>query len=173
MRKQRRSRRGFIVFVGWRTLTRQRPEAPVETVCPSCREQSSSVPMQGRDCSTLFFFPILPLTVAKPFVKCSSCKTCFDMDIEQFRRKASIPDERAWQQSISLYNTLRESPKDSVLLNRLLEIYAGMREFEEALAAGRHFPDSLNDRAPGLYTYRIVKLAAGQTAEAMTNLQAA
>jgi tetratricopeptide (TPR) repeat protein len=173
MRKQRRTRRGFIIFVGWRTLTRQRPEAPVETVCPSCRQQSSIVPMQGRDWFTLFFIPILPLSAAKPFVKCTSCKTCFDMDIEQFRRKASIPDERAWQQSIALYNTLRESPKDSVLLNRLLEMYAGMREFEEALAAGRHFPDALNDSAQCLTTYGKVNLAAGKPAEAMKYLQVA
>ena len=129
--------------------------------------------MQGRDWFTLFFIPILPLSAAKPFVKCTSCNTCFDMDIEQFRRKASIPDERAWQQSIALYNTLRESPKDSVLLNRLLEMYAGMREFDEALAAGRHFPDALNDSAQCLTTYGKVNLAAGKPAEAMKYLQVA
>jgi tetratricopeptide (TPR) repeat protein len=169
----RRTRRGFIIFFGWRKLTRQRPEAPVETVCPSCRQQSSIVPMQGRDWFTLFFIPVLPISASKPFVKCTTCKTCFDVDIEQFRRKASIPDERAWQQSIALYNTLRESPRDSVLLNRLLEMYAGMREFEEALAAGRHFPDALNNSAQCLTTYGKVNLAAGKTAEAMKYLQTA
>src|SRR5207245_816697 len=147
MMRKKRTRRGFIIFFGWRTLTRQRPETPVNTVCPSCRQQSSIVPMQGRDWFTLFFIPVLPISSAKQFVKCTSCQTCFDMDIEQFRRKAAMPDERAWQQCIRLYNTLRESPKDSVLLNRLLEMYAGMREFEEGLAAGRHFPDALNDSA--------------------------
>src|SRR5437870_3770856 len=167
MMRKKRTRRGYIIFFGWRTLTRQRPETPVNTVCPSCRQQSSIVPMQGRDWFTLFFIPVLPISSAKQFVKCTSCQTCFDMDIEQFRRKAAMPDERAWQQCIRLYNTLRESPKDSVLLNRLLEMYAGMREFEEALAAGRHFPDALNDSAQCLTTYGKVNLAAGKSAEAL------
>src|SRR2546421_6382901 len=173
MRRLRPTRRGFIIFFGWRKLTSQRPEPSVNTVCPSCRQQSNIVAMQGRDWFTLFFIPVLPLSSAKPFVKCTNCKTCFDMDIEQFRRKASIPDERAWQQSIALYNTLRESPRDSVLLNRLLEMYAGMREFDEALAAGRHFPDALNDSAQCLTTYGKVNLAAGKTVEAMKYLQMA
>ena len=173
MKKRRRTRRGFIIFFGWRRLTRQRPEAPVNTVCPSCRQQSSIVPMQGREWFTLFFIPVLPLSAAKPFVKCTSCQTCFDVDIEQFRRKAAMPDERAWQQCIALYNTLRESPKDSVLLNRLLEMYAGMREFEEALAAGRHFPDALHESAQCLTTYGKVNLAAANPAEALRYLQMA
>ena len=129
--------------------------------------------MQGRDWFTLFFIPVLPISSAKQFVKCTSCQTCFDMDIEQFRRKAAMPDERAWQQCIRLYNTLRESPKDSVLLNRLLEMYAGMREFEEGLAAGRHFPDALNDSAQCLTTYGKVNLAAGKSAEALKYLRMA
>src|SRR5205807_9357610 len=79
----------------------------------------------------------------------------------------------AWQECIFVYNTLRESPKDSVLLNRLLEMYAGMHEFEEALAAGRHFPDALNDSAQCLTTYGKVNLAAGKTAEAVKFLQVA
>jgi len=57
--------------------------------------------------------PILPLSSSKPFVKCTTCQTCFDVDIEQFRRKAAMPDERSWQECIAVYNTLRESPKDS------------------------------------------------------------
>ncbi|HEV8379360.1 MAG TPA: zinc-ribbon domain-containing protein [Tepidisphaeraceae bacterium] len=173
MRKQRRTRRGFIIFFGWRTITSQRPEAPVNTVCPSCRQETSIVPMQGRDWFTLFFIPVFPISGAKPFVKCTACQTCFDVDIEQFRRKASMPDERAWQQCIALYNTLRESPKDSVLLNRLLEMYAAMREFEEALAAGRHFPDALNGSAQCLTTYGKVHLASGNAAEALKYFQMA
>src|SRR6476660_3063602 len=173
MRNWRRNRRGFIIFVGWRKITSQRPEEPVNTVCPSCRQQSNIVPMQGRDWFTLFFIPVLPLSSAKPFVKCTTCQTCFDVDIEQFRRKASMPDERSWQQCIALYNTLRESPRDSVLLNRLLEMYAAMREFDEALASGRHFPDALNESAQCLTTYGKVNLAAGKTAEAMKYLQMA
>jgi len=82
-------------------------------------------------------------------------------------------DERAWQQCIALYNTLRESPKDSVLLNRLLEMYAGMREFQEALAAGRHFPDALSESAQCLTTYGKVNLAAGNPAEALRYLRMA
>ncbi len=173
MRRLRRNRRGFIFFFGWRTLTSQRPEPPVETTCPSCRQQSSIVSMQGRDWFTVFFIPVVPLSSAKQFVKCSSCQTCFDLDIEQFRRKAAVPDERAWQQCIAVYNTLRESPKDSVLLNRLLEMYAGMREFDEALAAGRHFPDALNESAQCLTTYGKVNLAAGKADQAMKYLQMA
>ncbi len=173
MRRQRQNRRGFIIFFGWRKLTSQRADPPVNTVCPSCRQQSNIVAMQGRDWFTLFFIPVLPISAAKPFVKCTTCQTCFDVDIEQFRRKAAMPDERAWQQCIAVYNTLRESPRDSVLLNRLLEMYAGMREFEEALAAGRHFPDALNDSAQCLTTYGKVNLAAGKTEEALKYLRMA
>jgi len=48
-----------------------------------------------------------------------------------------------------------------------------MREFEEALAAGRHFPDALNNSAQCLTTYGKVNLAAGKTAEALKYLQMA
>jgi tetratricopeptide (TPR) repeat protein len=129
--------------------------------------------MQGRDWFTLFFIPIFPISGVKRFVQCSTCKTSFDADIEQFRRSATMPDERAWQQTISLYNTLRESPKDSVLLNRLLEMYAAMREFDEALAAGRHFPDALNESAQCLTTYGKIYLAKGDVPEALKYLQMA
>jgi tetratricopeptide (TPR) repeat protein len=173
MPKQLPRRRGFIIFFGWRTITSQRRESPVDTTCPACRRETSIVPMQGRDWFTLFFIPVFPISGAKQFVKCSTCKTCFDADIEQFRRKAAMPDGRAWQQTISLYNTLRESPKDSVLLNRLLEMYAAMREFDEALAAGRHFPDALNDSAQCLTTYGKIYLARGNVPEALHYLQMA
>ena len=158
---------------GWRTITSQRPESPLTTVCPACRQESSIVPMQARVWFTLFFIPVFPISGAKPFVKCTTCQTCFDADIEQFRRNASMPDERAWQQCIALYNTLRESPKDSVLLNRLLEMYAAMREFDEALAAGRHFPDALHESAQCLTTYGKVNLAKGDAAEALKYFQMA
>ncbi|HEV8605552.1 MAG TPA: zinc-ribbon domain-containing protein [Tepidisphaeraceae bacterium] len=170
MPKRRPTRRGFIIFFGWRKISSQRPEEPVNTVCPACRRQSSIVSMQGRDWFTLFFIPVFPISGAKQFVKCMTCQTCFDVDIEQFRRKASVPDGRAWQQTIGLYNTLRESPKDSALLNQLLEMYAGMREFEEALAAGRHFPDALNESVQCLTTYGKVNLAANKPAEALKYL---
>jgi tetratricopeptide (TPR) repeat protein len=173
MNKHRLRRRGFIIFFGWRTITSQRPESPVNTVCPSCRQESNIIPMQARDWFTLFFIPVFPISGAKPFVKCEACQACFDVDIEQFRRKAAMPDERAWQQSIALYNTLRESPKDSVLLNRLLEMYAAMREFDEALAAGRHFPDALHESAQCLTTYGKVNLAAGKPDEALKYLRMA
>ena len=173
MRKIQRTRRGFIIFFGWRTITSQRPDSPVNTVCPACRQQANIVAMQARDWFTLFFIPVLPISGAKPFVKCTACQTCFDADIEQFRRKAEIPDERAWQQCIALYNTLRESPKDSVLLNRLLEMYAAMREFDEGLAAGRHFPDALMESAQCLTTYGKINLAKGDIPEAMRYLHIA
>src|SRR4051812_34642524 len=168
-----RSRRGFIIFFGWRKLLSQRPEPPINTICPSCRQQSSIVPMQGRDWFTLFFIPIFPISGAKPFVKCTTCQACFDIDIEEFRRRISIPDQRGLQQCIALYNTLRESPKDSVLLNRLLEMYAALREFDEALAAGRHFPEALNNSAQCLTTYGKVLLASGNAPEALKYLQMA
>src|SRR3954465_12543132 len=128
MAVRNRTRRGFIIFFGWRSISRQRPEAPVEAICPACRQHSSIIPMQSRDWFTLFFIPVFPISGAKQFVKCANCQTCFEADIEQLRRKVSMPDPRAMQQSIALYNTLRESPKDSALLNQLLEMYAGMKE---------------------------------------------
>jgi tetratricopeptide (TPR) repeat protein len=172
-RKGKSSRRGFIIFFGWRTITRERPESPVETICPACRQHASILPMQAREWFTLFFIPVFPISSAKPFVKCGSCQTCFDVDIEQFRRKAAMPDGRAMQQCIALYNTLREAPKDSVLLHRLLEMYASMQEFDEALAAGRHFPEALNDSAQCLTTYGKIHLAKGDAPEALRYLQLA
>ena len=166
-------RRGFIIFFGWRSITRQRPEAPVEAICPACRQHSSIIPMQSREWFTLFFIPVFPISGAKQFVKCSSCQSGFDMDIEQFRRKAAMPDGRAMQQCIALYNTLRESPRDSVLLNRLLEMYASMQEFDEALAAGRHFPQALSDSAQCLTTYGKIYLARGDAPESLKYFQMA
>jgi len=173
MRKRRPARRGFIIFFGWRKIVSKRPESPVQTVCPACRQQSKLLAMQGRDWFTLFFIPVFPISGAKRFVKCENCQTCFEADIEQLRHKASMPDPRAMQQSIALYNTLRESPKDSALLNQLLEMYAGMREFDEALAAGRHFPEALNASAQCLTTYGKVNLAANRPREAMNYFELA
>jgi len=172
-RKSKANRRGFIIFFGWRKISRQRSESPVQTICPSCRQHSSIVPMQSRDWFTVFFIPVFPISGATQFFKCSPCKMCFDVDIEQFRRKAAMPDGRAMQQCIALYNTLRESPRDSGLLNRLLEMYAAMQEFDEALAAGRHFPEALSESAQCLTTYGKIYLAKGDAAEALKYLQMA
>jgi tetratricopeptide (TPR) repeat protein len=168
-----RRRRGFIIFFGWRRLTKPGVEPPLETICPSCRQHVSIMSMQGRDWFTLFFIPVFPISGVKKFVKCSSCQSCFDIDIEEFRRRVSVPDQRGLQQCIALYNTLRQSPRDSVLLNRLLEMYAALREFDEALAAGRHFPEALNDSAQCLTTYGKIHLAKGEAAEALRYFQMA
>ena len=173
MKKRRPRRRGFIIFFGWRKIVSKRREEPVQTVCPACRQQSNLLAMQGRNWFTLFFIPVFPISGAKQFVKCAACQTCFDMDIQDFRRRASVPEQRGLQQCIALYNTLRESPKDSVLLNRLLEMYAALREFDEALAAGRHLPDALNDSAQCLTTYGKVYLASGHPVEALQYFQMA
>jgi tetratricopeptide (TPR) repeat protein len=167
MRKRRLTRRGFIILFGWRSIVSTRPEPPVMTVCPACRQKSSLVPMQARDWFTLFFIPVFPVSGKKLFIQCQTCQAAFEGDVEALRRAEAEMDSQARQQSIALYNTLRTSPKDSALLNQLLETYAAMQDWGEALAAGRHFPEALMESAQCLTTYGKINMAAGNQPEAL------
>jgi tetratricopeptide (TPR) repeat protein len=164
---KRRQRRGFIILFGTRSIISTRPEPPVMTVCPACRQKASLVPMQARDWFTLFFIPVFPISGKKPFIQCQSCQAAFEGDVEALRRAEAAMDTQARQQSIALYNTLRSSPKDSALLNQLLETYAAMQDWPEALAAGRHFPEALMESAQCLTTYGKINMAAGNQPEAL------
>jgi tetratricopeptide (TPR) repeat protein len=166
-------RRGFFILFGTRSLISNDARAPVQTICPSCRQSVQIIAKTYRQWFTLFFCPIFPISGRTHFSECANCRAQFRLDIDELRHRLSTPDPRLYQNAIGLYNTLRQSPRDSALLNQVLEAYAQIGDYNEALAAGRHFPDALNESAQCLTTYAKIHLAAGNAADAINYLQQA
>src|SRR5688500_1585382 len=136
-----RGRRGFIILFGWRGITSGDGRPPASGVCPNCRQTTQLVGKKQRTWFTLFFIPIFPVSGATHFVQCSSCGAAFSGDLEQIQRGQAMADASLYQRGIALYNSLRASPGDSALLNQLMDHYGMMGEFDEAMAAARHFPE--------------------------------
>jgi len=166
-------RRGFIILFGWRGIISSDSRPPVDTICPSCRQSVRMYGKSHRKWFTLFFCPIFPVSGKTTFTECSHCRAQFRLDIDELRHRLATPDPRLYQNAIGLYNTLRQSPRDSALLNQVLEAYAQIGDYNEALSAGRHFPDALNESAQCLTTYAKIHLAAGNAPEAINYLQQA
>ena len=71
------------------------------------------------------------------------------------------------QRAISLYNSLRNSPGNSVTLNELMVLYASIGEFDQAIAAARDFPTALEASEQCMVTLGRVQLGKNEHAEAI------
>lgn len=154
-------RRGFILFFGVKPVTRDEDGPRVRTRCPSCEQVADMVPRSCRHWFTLFFVPVFPIGPKMSFSQCSHCQTTFHVPPEQVKSRVDHVDDAARQRAIGMYNSLRASPGNSVTLNELMGLYAGLGEYDEAIGAAEMFPAALEASEQCMTTLGRVYLSKG------------
>jgi tetratricopeptide (TPR) repeat protein len=172
-RHARRRRRGFILLFGSRNILSNEKVPPVETVCPRCSQPSQIIGRTYRTWFTIFFLPVFPVSGSRRFSECSLCHAQFPVPLEDLQRGLAVNEQQQNQQAISLYNSLRASPANSITLNQLMLMYAGMNEFSQAISAANDFPEALNSSEQCMSTLGRVYLAAEQRGPAIKWFDAA
>jgi tetratricopeptide (TPR) repeat protein len=166
-------RSGFIILFGSRNIVGGDHAQPLQTTCPRCGNAATIVGKSYRPWFTLFFIPVFPIGGATRFSQCTSCKSQFPMPLEALRNRLAGTEQQQSQQAIGLYNSLRQSPANSITLHELMIMYAGMNEFDQAISAARDFPDALRNSEQCMSTLGRVLLAAGRNGEAIQWFDAA
>jgi tetratricopeptide (TPR) repeat protein len=168
-------RRGFIFIVGTRTIVSNDHDSTrvVRTRCPQCGQEAEIVSKSFREWVTFFFLPVFPITGKRRFSECSNCHAHFPITVEELSHNLSATEQQQSQQGIALYNSLRNSPANSITLNDLMQLYASMREYDQAISAAGQFPDALNASEQCMSTLGRVYLAKGDNAEAIKWFDAA
>jgi tetratricopeptide (TPR) repeat protein len=170
----RRARNGFIILFGSRNLIRPDPEAgSVQTVCPRCQQMATMVGKTFRPWFTLFFIPIFPVGGQQKFTECSNCRGQFRVPVAELAKRVNAGAQQEQQRAIGLYNSLRSSPANSITLNELMQMYAQMNEYDQAISAARDFPEALRNSEQCMSTLGRVLLAAGRNGEAVPWFDAA
>lgn len=167
-------RRGFILLFGTRAIeSSDDAAAPVRTVCPNCNEMTDIVGKRYRQWFTLFFIPLFPISGSTRVSRCTLCGATFDLGADELRRNMDESHREQSQRTIALYNSLRNSPANSVTLNELMTLYAGLGEFDQAVSAAGQFPEALNNSEQCMTTLGRVYLAQNRHAEAIQWFDAA
>lgn len=135
--------RGFILFFGTRSIVRNEPDKPVRTRCPKCEQEADMLAKSHRQWFTMFFLPVFPISGKMRFSQCANCGTTFRVAPERLKTQLDQADHAQRQRAISMYNSLRASPANSVTLNELMSLYSSMSEFDQAISAARDFPAAL------------------------------
>jgi tetratricopeptide (TPR) repeat protein len=130
-------------------------------------------PRRYRTWFTIFFIPVFPISGSTPFTQCSACGAQFPVTADQLRQGMAAADQQQNQRAISLYNSLRASPANSVTLNELMLLYASINDFAAAVSAAGEFPDALNNSEQCMTTLGRVYLAQNRHAEAIQWFDAA
>jgi tetratricopeptide (TPR) repeat protein len=164
---RRRRRPGFILLFGSRNIISDENTPPVETTCPRCGQPAQIVGRTYRTWFTIFFLPIFPMSGSRRFSQCSQCKAQFPVPVEDLRRGLANNEQQQNQQAITLYNSLRASPANSITLNQLMLMYAGMNDYGQAISAANDFPDALNASEQCMSTLGRVYLANEQRPQAI------
>jgi tetratricopeptide (TPR) repeat protein len=164
---------GFILLFGSRNIISAEATPPVEATCPRCGRPSRIVGKSYRSWFTIFFLPVFPMSRSTRFSQCTVCGAQFPVPVEDLRRGLASSEKEQNQQAISLYNSLRASPANSITLNQLMLMYAGMNEFDQAISAANEFPEALNSSEQCMSTLGRVYLAANRRAEAIRWFDAA
>jgi len=170
-----RSRRpAFILLFGSRQIISDDASAqPVETLCPRCSQVATIVGKSYRTWFTLFFLPVFPMGKSVAFSQCTACGGQFPVTVDDLRKGLAQSEQRSNQEAITLYNSLRASPSNSITLNQLMLMYAGMNEYDQAISAARAFPDALNASEQCMSTLGRVCLAAEKRSDAIQWFDAA
>ena len=167
-------RPAFIILFGSRNIvTDDRQNPPVQTTCPNCGHHATIVGKSYRTWFTLFFLPIFPISGAHPFTQCTTCSAQFPLTLDDLRRGIARAESKQNEEAIALYNSLRASPANAITLNQLMQAYAGMKEYDQAISAAREFPDALNASEQCMSTLGRVFLAADRHADAIQWFDAA
>ena len=170
---RRTHRPAFIILFGSRNIVSTDSTPGVQTVCPNCGQQTTILGKSYRNWFTLFFIPIFPMSGKHPFTQCTTCGAQFPLTLDDLRRGIARAESQQNEQAIALYNSLRASPSNSITLNNLMQMYASMKEYDQAVSAAREFPDALNASEQCMVTLGRVLLAADRNAEAMPWFEAA
>jgi len=169
-----RARRGFIFLIGTRSIISDDPAAQsVSAVCPRCGQRTQMVGKSYRTWLTFFLIPIFPVSGAKKFSQCVHCGAQFTIDARQLGQQVAAAEREQSQRAIQLYNSLRNSPTNSVTLNELMTLYASINEFDQAISAAREFAGALHASEQCMVTLGRVYLAKGENNEAVRWFDAA
>jgi tetratricopeptide (TPR) repeat protein len=165
---RKRARRGFIILFGTRPIiSDDHDAAPVNAICPRCGQRTSIVGKSVRSWFTLFVIPVFPVSGARPFSQCSNCGAQFPVQARQLGQQVAAAEREQSQRAIGLYNSLRNSPANSITLNELMNLYASMNEFDQAIAAAREFTAALHNSEQCMVTLGRVYLAKNDHPESV------
>jgi tetratricopeptide (TPR) repeat protein len=145
----------------------------VDGKCPRCGEVGSLKGIKVRHWFTIFFCPLFPLGAGQRITQCSKCGASFAMPPEQFAGAAAKADAQQVQQAISMYNSLRNSPANSVTLNDLMQLYGSLTEYQQAVSAAADFPQALNNSEQCMVTLGRVYVSMKDYSTALQWLDAA
>ena len=163
-----RRRSGFILLFGTRPIISNDHDADaINAVCPRCGQRSTIVGKTYRLWFTIFFLPVFPISGLRRFSQCSQCGAQFSVETKQLGQQVAAADQQQMHRAISLYNSLRNSPSNSVTLNELMTLYASIGELDQAIAAARDFPAALDASEQCMVTLGRVHLAKNENAEAI------
>jgi tetratricopeptide (TPR) repeat protein len=142
------------------------PDGPplADARCPRCQSTGSLAGTKVRSWFTLFFLPVFPIGRGRRFTKCGKCGASFGVPPDQFETVAARADARQLRRAIGMYNSLRTSPANSVTLNELMQLYASIGEYRQAISAANDFPAALDNSEQCMTTLGRVCLADGDSA---------
>ncbi len=135
--------------------------------CPRCGNVGTLAGKRVRPWFTLFFVPVFPIGSGRRFTQCGHCGASFAATAKQLAGAADRSDAKQVQRGITLYNSLRSSPGNSVTLNELMNLYLGLGEPAEAVGAAAAFPAALDASEQCMVTLGRAHLASGDPAEAV------
>lgn len=165
--RRRRHRTGFIILFGTRSMIGNDSAPPIQASCPSCGRAAQLQGKTHRTWFTLFFIPVFPVSGAQRFTQCSACGAQFRMPVDEVQRRLADDQSQMNQKAISLYNSLRSSPANSITLNELMLLYGAMSDFPAAISAASTFPDALHASEHCMTTLGRIYLAQGDAAQAI------
>jgi tetratricopeptide (TPR) repeat protein len=169
-----RHRQGFILLFGTRPIISKDSRAgAVETICPRCNRPARITGKTYRQWFTVFFIPIFPISRTQSFSECPLCGGQFPVPVSELASQVATADKEQSQRAIAMYNSLRNSPANSVTLNELMTLYATLGEYDQAISAAGEFPQALNNSEQCMTTLGRVYLAKNQHADAIQWLDAA
>jgi tetratricopeptide (TPR) repeat protein len=163
----------FIILFGSRNILSDDAADSVATTCPRCAQQVGMKARGVRTWFTFFFIPVFPISGRKHFTQCPNCGAQFSVTPEELRRRVSANDTQLNQQAISLYNSLRASPANSITLDQLMKMYASMKEYDQAISAASEFSQALHNSEQCMTTLGRVYLAQNKFPEALQWFDAA
>ncbi len=158
---------GFILFFGTRSIVKDEPTPPVRTRCPKCEQEADLIGRSHRQWFTLFFIPVFPISGKTTFSQCANCSTTFRVAPERLKSQLDKADSAQRQRAISMYNSLRASPANSVTLNELMTLYASINEPEQAISAANNFPAALEASEQCMTTLGRIYLSQDQHEQAI------
>ena len=165
--RRRSHRAGFIIFFGTRNMIGNEPHPPVQARCPACQRVAQLHGKKFRTWFTLYFIPVFPVSGATRFTQCSACGAQLNVPIDQLQQQIGDDQEQLNRKAIALYNSLRESPANSVTLNELMMLYGAMNDYPAAISAAGVYTQALHASPQCMTTLGRIYLAQGDRDQAI------